>query len=239
MKTKLSHSRYWIGWLFFLGTLLHPEMASAIDPSAGTNAANVIYFPTALNQVNNHTIRTSLDVVDIGKPDMRVENLGYGYQLGDLLFQLDVHAITRPKLEHFYSELRIKLRVLPLDEIRTTIALGLLGRHTEDDVIWDTLNERRASLFFIATNEAYLFGSNSMLSNFYLDNVHANLGLKVEVYQFIMAIAEVDYYHSTPQLPDRNRGRIGFEIEGEQNFFFQLFYADTYDNVLVQLGTTF
>ena len=227
----------WIGALVAALHLAPPVLA--VDPSASINAAGVVAFPTAHNQTNDHMIHLSLDVVDIGEPDLRGENLRYGYQWGDLQLLLDIHAFTRPKSDFDFAQLRAKLRVLPLDEIRTTLALGLLGRYTDSDAGQARIDDRNASLFAVVTNQFYLLGSLATMTNLYLDNLFANFGLKMEVYQFIMLVAESDYYHSMPDLPDRSHNRVGIEIDGEQNFYFQLLYEDTNEHALVQFGTGF
>jgi len=233
-------------WSFLLATAIQvgavltmPSSSWAIDPAASVNAAGMIDFPTALNQTNDHSVAATIDVFDIGEPDLRIENFRYGYQWGDLQLLLDTHALTRPERDFDYTELRVKLRVLPLDELRTTLALGLLGRSTFEDERWARIDDRKASLFFALTNQAYLFGSLPMMTNLYLDNVFASLGVKMEVYQFIMAVLEMDYYHTMSWLEDRERGKIGIEIDGEQNFYFQVFYAHPNKHALIQIGTGF
>ena len=231
-----------LGWLLrftIVALSILPGTALAIDPSASINAAGMIAFPTALNQTNDHMLHMTLDVYDVGEPDLRVENFRYGLQWGDLQMLLDLHGITRPEPDFDFGELRLKLRVLPLDEIRTTLALGLLGRYADTPEGEARIDERKASLFAIISNQFYLFGSLATMTNLYLDNVFANIGVKMEIYQFLMLVVESDYYHSMSDLPDRNHNRIGIEIDGEQNFYFQLLYSDTLEAGLIQIGTGF
>ena len=225
---------------FFILVLLTPaSMALAVDPAATINSAGVVNFPTALNQTNNNMLHLTLDVFDIGEPDLRVDTFRYGHQWGDIQLLLDLHSITRPETDFDYGEFRVKLRVLPLDEIRSTIAIGLLSRYADSPEGNARLDDRRTSFLAVMTNQFYLFGSLETMTNWYVDNVFANFGIKLEIYQFIMMVAESDYYHSMPDALDRTHNRIGFEVDGEQNFYFQLFFSDKLDNVLLQIGSGF
>jgi len=213
--------------------------ALAVDPAMTTNSAGVIRFPSALNQTNNNMFHLSLDVIDIGGPEMRAESFRYGHQWGDVQLLMDLYSITRPESDFDYGLVRAKLRILPLDEIRTTMSIGLLGRYADDPEGKARLDDRAASLFAIITNQFYFLGGLETLTNLYVDNVFANFGLKMEIYQFLMLVFESDYYHSMAHLPDRSYNRIGIEVDGEQNFYFQLFYSDALDNVLLQFGSGF
>ena len=234
----MNAKAYIFTWLLFW-TFGYSGVALGIDPAAGMNAAGVIDFPTALNQTVSHSFHASVEILDIGEPDLRMDNLRYGYQLGDFQLLTDIHLITKPDRDLDYAEMRAKLRVLPLDEIRTDIAVGYLGRLVEAEEDLARIDERKASLFIIITNQAYLFGTYSLLTNIYADNLFVNFGLKMELYQFILLIGELDYLHSMPELPERTFSKVGIEIEGEQNFYFQFFYSNTNENFLVQIGSGF
>ncbi len=231
-KALLVGSLAWLAW-GAVGT------AWGVEPSAGINSAAVIAFPTALNQSRDNTFQFTLEVVDIGEPDLRGENVRYGIQFGDFQLSADVHLLTKPDRDFNFAEMRAKLRVLPLDEIRTDIAVGLLGRYADTPEGEARIDGHSASLFGAVTTQAYLFGSYALLVNAYVDNVYASLGLKLEIYQYIQLIVEADYLHSMADAKDRSAGRIGAEVEGEQNFYFQLFYDEAVEAVLVQIGSGF
>lgn len=232
-----SQTRLWACTLLFLCGLW--GTAWGIDPASGINSAGVINYPTAIQQTNDHTFHTTLEIVDLGEPDLRFQNIRYGYQLGDFQLLTDIHLLTMPDRELDYAEVRAKLRVLPIDEIRTDLALGYLVRYAEEEDDLVRIDNHKASLFLIVTTQAYLFGSYSLLTNFYLDNLNANLGLKLEVYQYILLALEADYLHSMPDVEDRSTGRLGLEIEGEQNFYFQIYYDDATEHMMFQLGSGF
>ena len=129
--------------------------------------------------------------------------------------------------------------MLPLDEISTDIAVGLLYRFAESGEK-KRFDDREASLFGIVTTQLqFIPDTEPLLLNVYLDNIFFSLGIELGIYQFIKIVAEGDYLHSRPDVVERGTGRIGIEIEGEQNFYFQLFFSDRTDNVLVQIGTGF
>ncbi len=228
---------FWGGVILWLGCFW--GTAWGIDPAAGVNSAEVIEFPTALNQILDHTFHATVEIVDIGDPDLRLENLRYGMQLGDFQLLADAHFITHPDREFNYGELRAKLRVLPLDEIRTNIAVGALGRYADDDAGKARIQNRSASLFTAITNQAYLFGTQGLLTSLYLDNLIFSFGFKLEIYQFILLAGEADYLHSFTDAPERTFSKLGIEIEGEQNFYFQLFYSNAADDFLIQIGSGF
>jgi hypothetical protein len=230
---------YYLG-ILVVASLLCQSGAWAVAPEAGINAAGLIEFPTALDQTLDHTFHFTTEIVDIGEPDLRLENLRYGYQLGNFQLLFDIHGRTEPERDFDYGEVRAKLRVLPLDEYSTDIAIGLLGRETDDDQGRARIDDRSASLFGVVTSRFFLLeATGPLLVNFYLDNLFASLGAKLEFYQFIMAVAEVDYLHSLTEAEDRAFGKIGLEIQGEQNFYFQVVYADRNENLLFQVGSGF
>ncbi len=223
----------------------------------GINTAGVIDFPTALDQPTTHTFHGTLEVFDLGEPDLRVQNMRYGFQLGNLQLLADGYWGTDPKkFEH--GEAKAKLRVLNLDEFRTYAAVGFLGRFVDgtgkarDEKAKAVLDDKTYSLFAVVTAELFPVAHwDAFLLNFYLDNRFGSLGLKVPVYQFIRAVAESDYHHAGDE-KDRWRSKVGVELEGEQSFYFQVYYADHADNgsakskdpktqgrVRVQIGTGF
>ncbi len=223
--------------LVFLGCA---GAAWGLPPEAGINSSGVVEFPTALNQTLDHTLDFSLDIVDIGEPDVRLENLRYGYQFGDFQLRLDAHYLTEPEREFNFLELRAKLRVLPLDEYSTDIAVGLLGREVQDEADRERIDDRSGSLFGVITSRFFLFeNTGPLLVNFYLDNLYASLGAKLEFYQFVSAVAEADLLHSRTAAEERSFAKLGLEVQGEQNFYFQIIYHDRNDNLLFQIGSGF
>jgi len=229
-------------WIRLIGVLVLFQWAGpafAVEPGAGVNSAGIIGFPTALDQTRTHTFHLSIDVVDVGEPDLRFESLRYGLQLGNFQLLTEAVRITQPEREFDRAVMWAKLRVLPIDELRTDISLGVLGRYADTPEGEDRIDNRFTSLFLVVTNQAYLFGSLATLFNFYLDNLFVSFGFKTGVYQYVQVLGEVEYYHSMADLPDRGFGKLGVEIEGEQNFYFQLFYSERVDGMVTQIGTGF
>lgn len=207
--------------------------------SSDIYSAGVIRFPTALDQTEDHTFHGTVEIEDIGEPDLAMNNARWGMQLGNFQLITDLHMETEPGEAFDFGVIRAKLRVLPLDEISTDIAVGLLYRFAESGEK-KRFDDREASLFGIVTTRLDLIpDTEPLLLNVYLDNLFISLGIELGVYQFIRLVAEGDYLHSRPDIAERGSGRIGIEIEGEQNFYFQLFYSDRTDDFLVQIGTGF
>jgi len=234
--------RSFVRYLVVLALLCGTGWSTAwgLAPEASINSAGMIEFPTALDQSLAHTLHFTTEVVDIGEPDLRLENLRYGYQLGNFQLLLDLNARTVPERKFDYAELRAKLRVLPLDEFNTDVAVGFLGRKARDDQGEANIDHHSSSLFGIVTSRFFIWDSTGpLLFNFYVDNLYVSMGAKLEFYQFIMAIAEADYLHSQAEVEDRAFGKIGLEIQGEQNFYFQVVYSDRTENLLVQIGSGF
>jgi hypothetical protein len=205
----------------------------------GTNVAGVIDFPTALDQPRTHTVHGTVDVFDIGEPDLRPLNLRYGFQVGNLQVLTDLVWSSQPRaFDH--GELKLKLRILNLDEFRTHAALGVLGRAVDKKEKEATVIDGKPySLFAIVTTELYLFRDwDAFLVNFYLDNRFASIGAKLPVYQFIKAVLESDYHHAIPG-DDRWHHKAGFELEGEQNFYIQFVYSSVGERMRIQIGTGF
>lgn len=233
--------RIFLRWpLLAAGLLLVCIVASAQEARSGVNDAGVIEFPTALDQELTHVFHGSLTFLDIEEPDLAFTNLRYGFQLGNFQLLTDLNARAEPDKEFDFAEIRAKLRVLPLDSISTNIAVGFMGRLTDSDAVKKRLADRSASLFVILTSELFLFDDlDGVLFNFYLDNLNGSLGLKVPVFQFIKAIAELNYLHGPENLDDRGSFKAGIESEGEQNFYFQLYYADLTEHFVIQIGSGF
>jgi hypothetical protein len=207
--------------------------------SSDIYSAGVIRFPTALDQTEDHTFHGTIEIEDIGEPDLAMNNARWGMQLGNFQLITDLHMETEPGEAFDFGEIRGKLRVLPLDEISTDIAVGLLYRFAESGEK-QRFDDREASLFGVVTTRLDLIpDTEPLLLNLYLDNLFFSLGIELGIYQFIKLVAEGDYLHSRSDLIERGSGRIGIEIEGEQNFYFQLFYSDRTDDFLVQIGTGF
>ena len=200
----------------------------------------MIGFPTALDQELTHVFHASLAFLDVEEPDVAFTNLRYGFQLGNFQLLTDVNATAEPDKEFEFAEMRAKLRVLPLDSISTNIAIGYLGRLTDSDEAKERLADRSASLFAILTSELVLFDDlDGVLFNLYLDNLYGSLGLKVPVFQFIKVIVELNYQHEPENLDDRGSIKAGIESEGEQNFYFQLYYSDLTEHFIIQIGSGF
>ena len=227
------------GVLLALSIFLSVSSARAADPASGMNSAAVIHYPTALNQTQTQVFAGTLDIVNVENTDLRVSNFRYGYQVGDFQFTADIQYLTQPDSEYNYAEVRAKLRVLPLDEIRSNLALGLLGRYADPGARTERIDDRDASIFLVFTNQFFIFGTRSAVTSFYLDNLNASGGLKSELYQQISLVIEGDYLHAIPDAPDRGRIKYGVEIEGEQNFYMQLFVSGVTHSVHIQVGSGF
>jgi hypothetical protein len=118
--------------------------------------------------------------------------------------------------------------------------VGILGRFVENKEERKRIDDREASLFTVVTVQLLpIEDAGPLVLNFYLDNLFLNIGFKIGIYQFISILGEGDYLHSNTAAKDRSTGRIGLEIEGEQNFYFQFYYSDRNDNAVVQIGTAF
>jgi hypothetical protein len=203
-------------------------------------SAGVIRFPTALDQTEDNTFHGTVEIEDIGEPDLAMSNARWGLQIGNFQLLTDLHLETEPGEAFDFGEIRGKLRVLPLDEISTDIAVGLLFRFAESGEK-QRFDDKEASIFGIITTQLDIIpdAEEPLMLNLYLDNLFVSIGIELGVYQFIKVVAESDYLHSTTDVPDRSTGRLGIEIEGEQNFYFQLFYTDSTENFVVQVGTGF
>ena len=207
--------------------------------SSSIYSAGVIRFPTALDQTEDNTFHGTIEIEDIGEPDLAMSNARWGLQLGNFQLITDLHLETEPGEAFDFGEIRGKLRVLPIDEISTDLAVGLLYRFAESGEK-KRFDDRDSSLFGILTTQLDLIGDTEpLLLNMYIDNLFFSIGIELGIYQFIKVVAEGDYLHSRTDVVERGSGRIGIEIEGEQNFYFQLFYSDRTDNALVQIGTGF
>lgn len=219
---------------------------------AGIDAAGVIDFPTALDQTTRHTFHGTLEVFDLGEPDLRPLNVRYGFQLGNLQLLAESYWHTDPR-EFDHVEGKAKLRILNLDEFRTYAALGVLARYVDNkDKERAVIDDKPYSLFAVVTAELIPFANwDAFLVNLYLDNRFGSVGLKVPLYRFIRAVAEADYHHAGTE-QDRWRGKAGIELEGEQSFYIQFVYSDRSDHgpdtgknardqgrVRVQIGTGF
>lgn len=216
-----------------------PGSAQVWAVTSSIYSAGVIRFPTALDQTEDNTFHATVEIEDVGEPDLAMANARWGIQFGNFQLITDLHLETEPGEAFDFGEIRAKLRVLPLDEISTDIAVGLLGRFAESGEK-QRYDDRTASLFGIVTTQLDVISdAEPLMLNLYLDNLFFSIGIELGLYQFIKVVAEADYLHSVTDIPDRNTGRIGIEIEGEQNFYFQLFYSDRTENTLVQIGTGF
>ena len=220
--------------------LLAPRFTQAYELEEGLNAAGLIVFPTALNQPVDHAIHTTVEMTDVEEPEAHVANYRYGYQLG--IFQLiaDANYLVEPLYEFNHLELKGKLHVLSLDEFRTYVALGLLGRFVEDDDESDyRISGREASFFAIGSIELFPFDSwGGFLFNLYLDNRYTSGGLKAQLYPAIQVVAETYKLHESLG-GEKWINMVGLQVEAEQNFYMQLLYSNLGANWFIQLGTGF
>lgn len=233
--------------LLALLVALVPLAGHAAELEQGVNQAGVIDFPTALNQPTTHTLHTTIELTDIAAPDLNLYNVRYGFQHGafqlltDLFFTVDQKPIEGARTHEFdYAQIRGKLQVLSLDEYRSYLALGILGRgvrHREERKA--RIDDKPLSLFAISTFEIFPFERwGGLLVNLYLDNRFFTLGGKFQLYQSIQLVGEVEHLHSTER-EDKNNTRVGLSFEGVQNLYFQLLWTDEGANWLAQVGTGF
>lgn len=240
MFLKSHHHRVWAAGIILLGwSLPLPLFAYELEP--GINNAGVIEYPTALDQTLQHTAAATVEIFDLSKPDLAFENARYGLQLGALQFLGDIFMETEPDRDFDHAILRAKLRILYFENERTSIAVGGLARITDGSNEGDErIDNRPYSLLGIVTTELFPFEEwGGFLINAYLDNRVLNAGVKVQIYQFIKAVGELDYYHSSSHIDDKEQTKLGIEIEGETNFYIQAFYAERHNHVLIQVGAGF
>ena len=214
--------------------------ARAFELEQGVYQAGIINFPTALNQPTTHTIHGSLELTDVAEPDLNLYNFRYGFQYGAFQLLTDLNFSIQDEHQFDYGEVKAKLQVLALDEYRSYVAVGLLGRavqHREERQA--RIDDKPASLFVISSFELFPFDRwGGFLFNVYLDNRFLTPGLKVQLYESIQAVAELEHLHSTLREDDDNL-RAGVAFEGLQNFYFQLIWTDQGEHWLVQVGTGF
>jgi len=214
-----------------------PSPAFELEP--GVNNAGMIEYPTALDQYLTHTISGTVELVDIGAPELAAENVRYGLQLGAFQLQGEAYFLTTPKRELDQGIVRAKLRILQFDPERTSIALGGLARIVSDDEGEERIDHRPFSLLGIVTTELFPFQNwGGFLVNGYLDNRVLDIGVKGQLYHFIKGVVEVDWFH-TSDIDERIQPKAGIEIEGQQSFFLQFFYAQRFDHMLVTVGAGF
>lgn len=228
------------GAVLWLLVALLPTAALAAELEQGVYTAGVINFPTALNQATTHTLHGTIELTDIAKPDLSPYNFRYGFQYGAFQLLADVNWALEPKREFDYGEVKAKLQVLSLDEYRSYLALGLLGRgiRHSDERKW-RIDDRPASLFIVSTFELFPFDRwGGFLLNFYLDNRFVSMGTKVQIYQSIQFVGEVERLHSTER-KDKDNARAGIGFEGLHNFYFQLLWTDQGKHALAQIGAGF
>ncbi|HKI98751.1 MAG TPA: hypothetical protein VKB51_09785 [bacterium] len=227
------------GLLLLLAVLL-PAAIQGAELEQGINQAAIINFPTALNQPTTHMLHTTLELTDIGKPELNLYNVRYGFQHGAFQLINDLNFAIEPLHEFDYAEVKAKLQVLSLDEYRSYVALGLLGRAVRHaDERQARIDDKPASLFVVSTFEIFPFQNwGGFLFNVYLDNRFLTLGTKVQLYQSIQFVGEVEHLHSTLR-KDKTNARAGVSFEGLQNFYFQLLWTDQGKHLLAQVGAGF
>ena len=212
--------------------------AAELEP--GVNQAAIIKFPTALNQPTPHMVHLAVELTDIAEPELHLYDVRYGFQRGAFQLLADLNYAVEPVREFDYAEIKAKLQILSLDEYRSYVAVGLLGRGVEDAREREArIDDRPASLFAVSSFELFPFARwGGLLINFYLDNRFGSLGLKMQVYQGIQFVGEWERLHSTERT-DRNNGRAGVSFETLHNFYFQLLWSDQGKHTLAQVGTGF
>jgi hypothetical protein len=223
-----------------IGALLFAAGAArAFELEPGVNNAGMIDYPTALDQYLMHTVSGTVELIDAGAPDLAAENIRYGLQLGAFQVQADAYFLTEPKQEFDQGIVRAKLRILQFDPERTSIAVGGLTRLVTGDDGQDRIDHRAFSLLGVVTTELFPFQQwGGILLNGYLDNRVLDLGAKVQLYHFIKAVAEVDWYHSS-NIDDKVQSKGGIEIEGQTSFFIQFIWSERFAHVLVTVGAGF
>ena len=226
--------------LLLLSLAILPTTGRAFELEQGVYQAGIINFPTALNQPTTHTFHGTIELTDVAKPDLSPYNFRYGFQYGAFQLLTDLFWTVEPKKEFDYGEIKAKLQVLSLDEYRSYLAVGLLGRGVRHERERPArIDDKQASLFAISTFELFPFDQwGGFLVNAYVDNRFVSLGLKVQLYQSIQFVAEAEHLHSTLR-EDKNNGRAGIAFEGLQNFYFQLLWTDQGEHALAQIGAGF
>ncbi|MDH5752543.1 MAG: hypothetical protein OEZ59_09015 [Deltaproteobacteria bacterium] len=220
--------------------VLVPGGVRGYELEQSLNMAGVASFPTAFDQPSTNIIHTSLELTDIKEPVIYLYNVRYGIQWRNLQVLGDVHYSLEPEHEFDHGQLRAKFRLLNLDEFRTYMALGALGRYVSEDeeAPW-RIDDRPSSLFGVVTIELFpLEQWGGFLFNLYLDNRYFSGGVKIQAYPTIQIIGEMDYLHDTWQ-EDKFSGRAGVELDGDQNFYFQLLYTDVGAKWLANIGVGF
>lgn len=223
---------------FVLLSLSRAVMGYELEQSV--NQAAVSAFPTAFDQPTRHLAQVVLEMTDVKEPIVNLASLRYGFQFRNFQLLTESRYQLAPEHEFDYLQVRGKLRVLNLDEFRTYMAVGLLGRYVQynSEIAW-RIDDHPTSLFVILTMELFpLQDWGGFLLNFYLDNRYFNTGLKVQLYPSIQFVAEGDYLHNTWR-EDKFSGRVGFDVSGENSFHFQLLYSDEGKHVLTQIGFGF
>jgi len=212
--------------------------AAELEP--GVNQAGIIKFPTALNQPTTNLTHLSVELTDVAKPELHVYNFGYGFQHGAFQLLADLNYTLEPVREFDYGILRAKAQILSLDEYRSYVAVGLLGRgvrHSEERKA--RIDDKPASLFVISSFELFpLQQGGGMLLNLYLDNRFLTFGMKMQIYQGIQFVGEADHLVSTERT-NKNHGRAGVSFETPHNFYFQLLWSDEGKHALASMGAGF
>jgi hypothetical protein len=207
---------------------------------ADSNAAAVVEYPTALDQPMPQTVHAMVDIYDLGAPDLRALNAGYGYQYGNLQLLADAYWRPEPRGDLDRAEAKIKLRFLSLDEYGVYGAVGGVARYSgnrQQDI--ERLDDKPYSLLGVITAQFYPFAAmGPFLANFYLDNRFGSLGAKVPLLSVIRIVAEANYHHAAAS-GDRWQGTAGLEFEGDQNFYVQFVYDTVNQHTRFKLGSSF
>ena len=238
--------------------------ADSIEPTP--NAASVIHYPTALEQWNTHQLQGALSLHDVVVPEASISNLGYGYQLASIQLSFDAYSRQLEGRSVFtHAEGRVKLRLFTSESPLYAIALGFLGRGTDDAAKRAYFDDRDASLFLAWSAEiSRARRAPGSLINAYLDNRVFALGGKLQLQKHLQLVAEAGYQHykslptkeTSEEAPDEqdedpktlaelaaqdSRLKLGLGIEffsGEASFT-QLIYDSEADAVQIRLGYSY
>jgi len=206
----------------------------------GVNVANIIRYPTAFDQFTDHTFHTTIVIEDYSKPDLRLANLRYGFQLGNLQLLADSNHQTKPETDFENGVLRAKLRIATVDAIRTVFAIGVMGRYTANKPAFERISRRPYSLLMAITTEVIPFDEwGGLLVNGYLDNLVGVVAFRFQLYGFIHLVAEGEYFHYKELIQRDPSYTAGLELETEANVYTQLLYNDTTKQSAIQIGFGF
>jgi len=224
-----------------LATMASPRPAQAFELVDGMYQSGIVFFPTALKQPVEHSFHVTSQVTDTVNPDMDLVNLRHGYQYGAFQLLTDLFYTVEPVREFNYAEMKGKLQILSLDEYRFYMAVGLLVRGVTDSAErkW-RIDDRTSSFLGVMSVELFPFYDwGGVLTNLYLDNRYASLGMKIQIFEGIQGVFEMDRLHSSAWVQEKNHARGGLSFEQLENFYLQMLYDDRGKHFFLQLGVGF